>query len=557
MPIVITALDGPLEGRRFEFGADKTLITIGRFDDRDIRFPASFDRVSRAHAAIAFENGRYVVRPETAVFADGEELFRDDVLPRACVLALGAPDGPKLGVSWTVPDTMPETALPAGARRVGAERRAAAAAASARTGSRRAMGVALAALAAVAVAVGAWFATRDPPIEAVLDRARPSVYLVVIRDAQGRERGRGTASVIAPGTLATNAHVADGFDERPRGEVWVVRSNVPPHDSIEIKSVALHPHYAAFEKATSAFGPTYGNRYISLIPGYDVALIRVDPAAKLAPPLKLAPPERLRGLTPAETVALIGYPMESMAAGGTDLRAPLPVTQVARLVNVTDYFMLSDRREELLLLQHAIPTRGGASGSPIFNAKGEVVGYHNAGNSVWVKTASGGTARVASGAMVNFGQRADLVAELLENRAAALTGARERFWSERLARFKSYAEARLDSFVRLSGIDKAVPVLERELVIETAPGDVQPRARVDYATPGPGKILIALSGDRDAKLTLVLRGPDGKEAARDGGGAYADFMADTRAALRLSIVAEAPPPGAKAMLRVYFAPFGL
>ena len=50
MPIVLTALDGPLAGQRFEFGPDKTAITIGRFEDRDIRFPPGFDRVSRAHA---------------------------------------------------------------------------------------------------------------------------------------------------------------------------------------------------------------------------------------------------------------------------------------------------------------------------------------------------------------------------------------------------------------------------------------------------------------------------------------------------------------------------
>ena len=74
MPIRITALDGPLSGQIFEFGPERAAISIGRYEDRDIRFPPEFDKVSRAHATIAFEAGRYTIRPDSAVFVNGAPL---------------------------------------------------------------------------------------------------------------------------------------------------------------------------------------------------------------------------------------------------------------------------------------------------------------------------------------------------------------------------------------------------------------------------------------------------------------------------------------------------
>ena len=90
MPIRLTAMGGPLEGQVFEYAKGKAAITIGRLEDRDIRFPADFVSISRAHLTIVSEGDKYFLRPDEPVFVDGREAMRDDELPRRCELRLGA-----------------------------------------------------------------------------------------------------------------------------------------------------------------------------------------------------------------------------------------------------------------------------------------------------------------------------------------------------------------------------------------------------------------------------------------------------------------------------------
>ena len=103
MPIRIVVVGGPLDGQKFEFGADKTSISFGRFPDRDVRFPADLKAVSRAHFTIVQENHKYYLRPDEPVFVDGHEGLRDDALPANCELALGTKDG-KIELTFAGPD---------------------------------------------------------------------------------------------------------------------------------------------------------------------------------------------------------------------------------------------------------------------------------------------------------------------------------------------------------------------------------------------------------------------------------------------------------------------
>lgn len=64
-------------------------------------------------------------------------------------------------------------------------------------------------------------------------------------------------------------------------------------------------------------------------------------------------------------------------------------------------------------MQHNLGATGGASGSPIFNAKGEIVAILNAGNIIGsVSFESGNVVRAPSSVMVNFAQRVDLLRDI-------------------------------------------------------------------------------------------------------------------------------------------------
>ncbi len=281
---------------------------------------------------------------------------------------------------------------------------------------------------------------QRPKIREHLRKAQRSVYLVLMHDDRGREIPLATAWVVAPGVVATNAHVALEFDKLPAGRELLLRSPGEQPRDFKVVSVDLHPGFRAFADLWKQHAPTRvhlggGLEKLNEVPSCDVALMRVAEGAQLDAPLTLAPADALHALGPGDVVGYVGYPLEDMAAGAVNLRAPSPTIRVGHLTGVTNFFLGRTTPERSLLVQHSMTTVGGTSGSPVLDNQGRVIAMHNAGNFVFV-----GGKRVP-GADVNFAQRVDLVQELLAGRAKSTQAVRTTEWQKGIAQFSSLKDA--------------------------------------------------------------------------------------------------------------------
>src|SRR5690606_28555022 len=100
-----------------------------------------------------------------------------------------------------------------------------------------------------------------------------------------------------------------------------------------------------------------------------------------------------------------------------------------------DYFNIRRKDGMNQLVQHDVGATGGASGSPMINAEGEVVAVLSAVNFIFLNN---GEIRIPSGASINFAQRADLVEELVEGTAADRLPTYEAQWREALQLFTGF-----------------------------------------------------------------------------------------------------------------------
>ncbi len=451
MAIRITHIDGPLAGKVQDFADDKGRILIGRVTtEADVKYPDDYTAVSREHVVLVEGPGIYRLDLSTAkpVFVNGEPALQDQELRGTAELQLGGGDGPRLRVEINPGLAGAQTVARTQMADLGTKVK----------GTKRLTGWIAAAVVVLALVVGGvtyWFQDQAVNLKdyvanlpaavagesitpAVLQKARDSVYLVVVRDASG-EIGEGTSWVVAPGILATNAHVAEITKTLNPGEEMVVRSPVEPYITHKVLRVEIHPGYYAFNDRMAEFGPVVkalGQQVMDagLIGAYDVALLYVDQPDKLAPPLVIAPLEELKKLDAGSPVAYIGYPIENMALASL-AAVPTPQSKIGNVTTATDYFNIHRKDGANQLIQHDVGATGGASGSPMINAKGEVVAVLSAVNFIFL---SSGEARIPSGASINFAQRADLVKELLDGKAKEATVGYATTWEESLKLFVDF-----------------------------------------------------------------------------------------------------------------------
>ncbi len=460
MALKITHIDGPLAGRTQAFGDDKARVVFGRDSSKcDVVYPADYTAVSRQHFALVQTTGGYRFElGDNPVLVDGKPAYQDQYIEQNGELQLGDGSGPRLNVT-----------IERGAAAALAETKAykqknvSAHEMAAKSKKRLGLVSGLVAVVAIAVGVALWQVNTVEPVDIAkyseqikgelqkelattvtpetLEKTRDSVYLVLVRDGAGNEVGAATAWVVGPGVLATNAHVGSIFNELAPGMTLLVRSPKRPYLTHQVTSVDIHPGYTAFDAAVAEYAPVVLGLYgqlnsPSLVPAYDVALMYVDKPEVLAAPLALASEDDLEHLLPGMAVAYVGYPSEQLSV--TDaIRAPNPVVQSGgTLVGITDYFNV--RREDNVnhLVQHNLGATGGASGSPIINAKGEVVAVLSGGNIII--TPEG---RAPSAVGINFAQRADLVQELLDGVADETIVEYQHIWAEGLALFENFRSA--------------------------------------------------------------------------------------------------------------------
>ena len=205
-----------------------------------------------------------------------------------------------------------------------------------------------------------------------------------------RTRISGTGFVVAEGLIATNRHVAEPWYGDPDSDALVAKGATPALE----KLVAYFPGSPAPVSLSTA----------ALSPDGDLAVVRMNeqPAFEL-PPVPLAAQKPNAG----ELVAVVGYPM-----GVLGMMAKAPTTVYARLAFRRDDQGTAGELAALSLIRpsatcghlgdvvgdkliYDAPTAHGASGGPVFNSHGEVIGV----NAAYIDGFSGGTLGVSSQAL--------------------------------------------------------------------------------------------------------------------------------------------------------------
>lgn len=521
--LTITIDSGYASPRSIEFPPERSPVRIGRSADAEVRLDPQRDTACarECHARLVYTDGAWRLE---AVHASGLGVVGAGgrVLRR---LAAGesAPVGE--GLSFELGEGGPRLrAMPAGATLPGTEiaehgdapvvHIPADVIAKARGSSRRVRQLAVggvAAMAVIAMAItvtyqrgrgGAMRAikevaavkeqlkevedgTRDR-MTAVLAASAPSVWLVGARGSDGGFTPMGTAWTVAPQRLATNAHVADGLAEAwGAGHECIAIGGGSTGDEIVIgRDVLVHPAYRpwgtmlASQVAARAGGAV---EHVSLIIPGDVALLEVlDGDA--GTPLTLAD-STASTLRPGDVVGYSGYPMENVAG--------LPTRQsvVGRVSALTTFFFRSSKADDTQLIHHNAVVVGGASGSPLLNAKGEVVGIVCAGSFVF--TPDGQRSPVG----INYAQRVDLIAEMLNGDAESAQETRDARWREEMRGTLLSPEAllnRVTDGVLSSGMGKIV--LDDRLDL-TAAGIDGGQGRLVQLRSGREYVAIAVADD--------------------------------------------------------------
>ncbi len=194
---------------------------------------------------------------------------------------------------------------------------------------------------------------------------------LVVLAKEGSGDGCGTAWAVADDMFATNAHVAMPIIRTMKagGSAFVV-INKNPELRYRVRAAIPHPRY--FESAINMDGKS------PVASPYDLAVLIVE--GKCPVSMRLAGRPKLETLDSGHRVAFLGFPMENLMNGGVDMHLPVATMQSGIVTANTDFWLAKAPFENRTLVQHNLPATGGASGSPIFDADGDVVAILSAGN---------------------------------------------------------------------------------------------------------------------------------------------------------------------------------
>lgn len=236
----------------------------------------------------------------------------------------------------------------------------------------------------------------------------------------------GTAWSVAPGLLATNAHVAAMLDD-VKDDGYVIARIGGKENDLRIVSAKAHPGYAEFERLHQLYRPFLPaeGQFMNLKSPCDVALLSVHPddVARQAPPLALADDTVLASVAAGLAIAFCGYPAEGVA---TNYDNPAPYQNDGAVTRLLDLFDSTATAESLVYIGHSLNTAGGASGSPIFDREGRVVAINFAGSYLF------GVRIPLAGHKYAVPLR--FLRELLDNTADARQAERTTLWTENIVR---------------------------------------------------------------------------------------------------------------------------
>ena len=275
-------------------------------------------------------------------------------------------------------------------------------------------------------------------VAAAVARIRDSVCVVGIGH-KGQFHPLGTAWVVSGAALATNAHVVVGLYSNaaalvtelkwePADVRFIARRGPSQEHELILGRTWVHPKYLEEARRREGYlremlvrqglDPASQEGQIAIrrtqfAVGYDLGLLEVT-SGVIGEPLEILTGDAASGLAPPMPVGYAGFPMENIANAAD---RPVMATNVGWLSAVTGFDLLIGAPQNSYLLHYDLLTAGGASGSPVVDARGRVVGVNFAGS--YITGAGKGLPRIRRG--VAYARRADLGGEMLIGQVQEVT----------------------------------------------------------------------------------------------------------------------------------------
>lgn len=244
--------------------------------------------------------------------------------------------------------------------------------------------------------------------QAVARQYEGAVAMVLAYGADGRGFS-GTAWAFEPGRLATNGHISQPIEQfLSEGGSAFVLPNRTRGEYFRVTRAVTHPQ----------FGDNRPNPYGAKPQGspYDLGILEID--GSFSSTMQLAGSDELFALDSGTPLAFLGFPSEDLSGGNVSQLNPIATMQTGIVTSISDFYLEDRGPQANHLIRHNLPATGGASGSPIFTADGVVVGALNGGNvefdSVLMADGQLVRDRQPSAALINFGQRIDLLNDILD-----------------------------------------------------------------------------------------------------------------------------------------------
>lgn len=573
------APEGGATGAPIVFESGKETIVFGRETTSDVVFGPEHRAVGRKHCQLLRQpTGDYRIEifGERAVEINGAPARTGETVPDGARIRFGGAQGPtvtgRIAKAATPVADLEQTLVQPKFETTGQSLKR----------MRRIQAAVAAGLVVVAAGVAAYFAFSESRFASMsdvvaavaadvqkemvnqdfIDQLKAAAYAVIQRDRNGKEVLQGTAWPVAPGILATNAHVANLL-KGSGGELIVRKPGSEPggDGDFKVTDAVIHDGYSMFSKfdsdtkASSSSYAALGND--ARRTGYDVALLKVDRPDALAPILTRAPESEVVTLDSGMPLAYAGYPIGGTAEQGSAQLKPTPTVQYGRITSVTDFFMFGTDPAHAYLVQHSLPTFKGASGSPIINGKGEVVAILSGGHVV--ETTEG----IASNAVMrNFAQRIDLLAALLgETTTFSLDDEAQR-WSAVAEKFDNHRNSVIEDVKKhLAGKTGGGEVVEVATFDGSLTGsgveDNGFQRFIDHQAPieADGHYAFLVYGSEGAPISLIVY-REGETPAADGGAAsFASVDAEVtgKKNVRVRVLGLAKNPPEKYTLYVFRA----
>ena len=261
--------------------------------------------------------------------------------------------------------------------------------------------------------------------------------------------------------------------------------------------------------------------------------------------MPLARDNVLATLHAGEPIAFVGYPAENLVS--FDVNAPTPTSQVGIITSVRNFFLTAEGGPAQLI-EHSLPSAGGASGSPIFDAHGQVIALLSGGNNIASKDG-----RIPNAALVNFAQRVDLLRDLVDDKANGQLVGDKRMWADAIARWsrtpesiaaiyaKSFeaTEGTLANFMREGQTGAADPLF-----------DQRSAQTYDFAVTADKNYLVTAFTPANKPIRVVVYNADDPSSiidttvfVADGPLTVVEVPAGTPGKLKIAVISEAGGQG--------------